>query len=85
MTTDRRRRPPAVVAKVLVAGLAGASTLGLTAGMAATAVPDVSARSSTPVAVAPGMVVRRTVPACGAQPSPRAAEPAPVRSTTRGS
>jgi hypothetical protein len=85
MTTDPRRRRPAVAAKVLVAGLASAATFGLTAAMAVTSAPDVPALPSTSVAVAPGVVGRRADPGSPAQPAPRAAERAPVRSRTRGS
>jgi hypothetical protein len=85
MTTEPRRRPPATVAKVLVAGLASASTLGLTAGMAATSAPDVSAPCGSTVTVARGVVVGCTGPGIPAQPAPRVDERAPVRSRTRGS
>jgi hypothetical protein len=94
MTTDRRPRHPAAVARVLVAGVAGAATFGLMAGMAATPVPPAAVVTSVevpapggdaPVTAAPGDAVRRLETGIPARPAPGDADRVPVRSRTRGS
>lgn len=84
MTTEPRRRP-AAASRVLAAGLATASTLGLTgamalAGQAEQAPATVAAEAAATTRV---VIVRRVV--ASATPAPRAVAPPPPRSRTRGS
>jgi hypothetical protein len=87
MTTERRRGHPAGAARVLVAGLASASTLGLTAGMAVDPAVAVSPPSAAETAVSPGVWVMwgGDLHRLSARPAQATAASAPARSRTRGS